>query len=517
LSFQKLHPLTSWAITGEGNTQHTPCYAAPEFLKNPTDEKTNSMDVYSFGMIGYEILTRQVVYEGAPFNLIVNLNIAKGQKPNLKCLQNVAELLEQNKNDLEIFSELNKIVQSCWQTTPDDRPEISEVQKRLDELAQTKLIYNKRTDGAVENIIEQRRLNSHLPLRIYPSTIKRLNILLNQSKKWFLLILAVVFTFPSFLLFSKQSYSNNNVSGSSFLVIDQTELFKYEIESRTVTYLGNVDTSYPNVIGDIWNECIVKVNEQAYIFRNFNHSILVSLNSSNLSWTKLDWDVKYTNRRYISSGSYLYAIGGLQRKNITTSNLDPKFLPTVAGDVDTAFLPTAAGDVYDTATKLWTELPDKNESRERHSLVVFQELICALGGDNDQRTCECFNPNTRKWSYLPEMDVFTGMHVGAVELNGELYVIGGEYIYYSGSGSPREYKVPIILVRKYNPFNNSWSDIASLNGGRSSITSMILNGKIYVVGGSHNPSIVEIYDPSKNTWEQDNLLNFSTFARYTVF
>ena len=49
------------AISGEENTQHTPYYTAPEFLNDPNKHKCQSMDVYSFGMIGYEVITRKAV------------------------------------------------------------------------------------------------------------------------------------------------------------------------------------------------------------------------------------------------------------------------------------------------------------------------------------------------------------------------------------------------------------------------------------------------------------------------
>jgi len=155
---------TSLAISGLGNTKHTPYYAAPELLKKSTKKRSKNMDVYSFTMIGYKILTRQVVYAGAAsFDLIIVSIISRDQKPDVDCLDDVAESLEQNKNNLEIFKKLEKIVKSCWQTDPDDRPEISDVKKRLDEFAQTKLIYDKITDRDVKNVIERKKLKSKLP------------------------------------------------------------------------------------------------------------------------------------------------------------------------------------------------------------------------------------------------------------------------------------------------------------------------------------------------------------------
>jgi len=494
---------TSLVITGEGNTQHTQFYTAPEFLKNPTNQKTKRMDVYSFGMIGYEILTRQVVYGGAPFDLVVDLIISKGQKPDIKCLHNVAESLQQNKNDLKIFRELEKLVKICWQTAPGDRPEISDVEKRLDELANSKLIYDKVTDGDIKKIIKKRELISELPLRIRRSNLKDKK----QAKNWLLFIpAAMVIGLIASLIFlpaTEKSFRNNNnknASSLSFLVLDKLNLFKYEVESRTVTFLGSYTEQ--GILAEAYNPInkIVKVNNQVYIFTNFflDPIGLITLGTSKLTRKNVTWNKRFFNRKYISSGNYLFFIGSLHFRAIINS---------IEGDLR----PTAAADMYNTVTQRWTKLPDMNEPRVDHTLVLFQGLICAISGDFHS-TAECFNLSTTKWTYLPKiiMSVYgIGKNPGAVELNGELYVIGGEV-----QTSTLIYNTWVV---KYNPVKNSWSQVASLSSPRSGITSGVSNGKIYIIGGLNIPHVIEIYDPSKDKWEQENLLNFSTSAQYTVF
>jgi len=498
---------TSLAITGEENTQHTPLYAAPEFLNSPTDRKSKKMDVYSFGMIGYEILTRQVVYEGAPIAVVLPLIKSTGQKPDIKCLHDVAGSLEQNRNNLEIFAELDKIVESCWQTIPDARPDAIDVKKRLDVLAHSKKIYDKITNSDVNKVIKKRKLkpqflssnrqnNSKAGSPSYPWL--KLWIAESLWLKWFLLLLAGVLVVCAAMLLAPDQ--TENVSGLNFLIVEKSELFKYEVENKKIKYLGScVDDSNHNRLV----EEIVKVNDQVYIFRLIDPIVLLSLGSSELISTTFRWKEKYLNRKYISVGSNLFAIGGIQRKEDSTSTLDNKFFPT------------AAADVYNTVTKTWTELPDMNEPRVGHTLVLFQGLICAIGGDK-QVTLECFNTITSKWSYLPTMIItlISRMKAGAVELNGELYVIGGDLKYTDGD---REGILPMRSVEKYSPVSFKWTKVASLNSPRSGVTAGVLNGKIYITGGSHNPSVVETYDPSKNIWEQDNVLDFSTFALYTVF
>ena len=57
-----------------GNTQHTPFYSGPEYLKEPSVKRYPSMDVYSYAMIGYEIVTRKQMFgeSGVPPKTIIS-------------------------------------------------------------------------------------------------------------------------------------------------------------------------------------------------------------------------------------------------------------------------------------------------------------------------------------------------------------------------------------------------------------------------------------------------------------
>ena len=53
------------------------------------------MDVYSFGMIGYEIITRQVVFKDAAVksDVLVTLIMSNGLKPGEKLIDEVEQSL----------------------------------------------------------------------------------------------------------------------------------------------------------------------------------------------------------------------------------------------------------------------------------------------------------------------------------------------------------------------------------------------------------------------------------------
>ena len=113
------------------------------------------MDVYSFGMIGYEVLTRTAVYSGAGVStgVVLNLIMFEGQKPDETIMNEVENSLRvKTSNESEIFRALNKIVKQSWETEPDDRPKIADVKNRLEDLVQSKMIYDKATDKAAKAV-----------------------------------------------------------------------------------------------------------------------------------------------------------------------------------------------------------------------------------------------------------------------------------------------------------------------------------------------------------------------------
>ena len=174
-------------------------------------------------MIGYEILTRQVVFEGAPVNLIVTLITESGQKSDIKLFTDVESCWEQP-TDLEIFTSRRTsqkdIVENCWQTRPDDRPQISNVKEHLNDLAPKKAIYYKRTHAAVDKMIRKRKLKAELLLN------KRLRETFATKVSRLILILAIMLTTPAFVgfVFRPNSDYKGNESIGSFLVLQWTSI-----------------------------------------------------------------------------------------------------------------------------------------------------------------------------------------------------------------------------------------------------------------------------------------------------
>ena len=105
---------TTLTIENTGNTQHNPYYTAPEYLNRQTKEKTCSMDVYSYGMIGYEIITRTAVFSKCPnINLVMYKIQREGLKPDAARFDKIGRSLEDNPKELSTFRKLQEIVYQC--------------------------------------------------------------------------------------------------------------------------------------------------------------------------------------------------------------------------------------------------------------------------------------------------------------------------------------------------------------------------------------------------------------------
>ena len=146
--------------------QYTALYSPPELLKDPLIKRTCEMDVYSFGMIGYEIITRQEIFQGSartPIQTILFLIESKGQKPNANFFDEAEKSLKYER-DLQVFCDLKKIVTDCWQTNAKDRPPIEKVKKELENFNVDEVFVTEHLKKPKRNIdIERISLNKYGP------------------------------------------------------------------------------------------------------------------------------------------------------------------------------------------------------------------------------------------------------------------------------------------------------------------------------------------------------------------
>ncbi|RHZ75724.1 hypothetical protein Glove_212g227 [Diversispora epigaea] len=89
-------------------------YMAPETLNR--GEYTQASDIYSFGMIMYELFTSYPPYYNMPHDEKLVILICDGHKPEIKC---------------EIPQSLKDLMEKCWNTNPSNRPTADELESQL--------------------------------------------------------------------------------------------------------------------------------------------------------------------------------------------------------------------------------------------------------------------------------------------------------------------------------------------------------------------------------------------------
>ena len=357
----KLTGATTLTITG-GNTQHTPYYTAPEYLVSSEKKRQRSMDVYSYGMIGYEIITRKPVYSGSAVSVatLLTLIAEKGQKPSKDYISKEAKTLTKNSSDWGIFHELKKVIYQCWQTAADDRPRISEVKQQIDKLAQDEKVYKKAINAKAKSLIIRRKLKTQLPEKKKSSKAK----LIAFS------ILAMILAFGIGMYRSQKSCS------CSFLALNHSSLIKYDLCTASIETLLQLPTAYQKL--NILSFNFVYVHDTVYVIPGNRSVIKANLVDSVVTWKKDGkWKSIFRRRKYIGFHDKIFAIGAVY---------DPGW-PTEGAGSTSAYS-------YCTQSQVWTTLPSMHEPRLSPGLVIFQGSICAVGGGKSMfSTVECFNPS----------------------------------------------------------------------------------------------------------------------------
>ena len=97
-----------------GRVVENPVWLAPEIMENR--EYAQPADIYSFGVILYEIAARQDFFGNQRFMAALEVDIIAGRRPELPS------------DTPAMFAE---VVQVAWATDPDDRPPIHDIVYRV--------------------------------------------------------------------------------------------------------------------------------------------------------------------------------------------------------------------------------------------------------------------------------------------------------------------------------------------------------------------------------------------------
>jgi N-acetylneuraminic acid mutarotase len=148
----------------------------------------------------------------------------------------------------------------------------------------------------------------------------------------------------------------------------------------------------------------------------------------------------------------------------------------------------------------WTSMTPMPTARGELGVAVANGKIYAIGGLSDDlpvNNNEEYNPVTNQWTEkMPMPTARSGVAIAVY--NNKIYVIGGTV----GNGYIGNNEV-------YDPATNTWETKASMPTPRSDLTASIVNDKIYLIGGKKYSStspyfgetnVNEVYDPANDSW-----------------
>ncbi|XP_035665251.1 receptor-interacting serine/threonine-protein kinase 2-like [Branchiostoma floridae] len=109
--------LSKWKMRSRVVTQTSPegstiTHAPPEYFLDINLVPTPMFDVYSFGVLLWEIITRAEPYGNAMNSALIRLAVTSGQRPDLTLIP----------TDREDVTSVSQLMQTCWSQTPEDRP-----------------------------------------------------------------------------------------------------------------------------------------------------------------------------------------------------------------------------------------------------------------------------------------------------------------------------------------------------------------------------------------------------------
>jgi len=159
----------------------------------------------------------------------------------------------------------------------------------------------------------------------------------------------------------------------------------------------------------------------------------------------------------------------------------------------------STAELYDPATGEWSATGDLHWPRGGHIAVRLADgRVLVAGGDNGYlmpvTQTEIYDPNTGQWRGAGDLRMGWGS-TATLLLDGKVLVMG------AGSNA--------VL---YNPTDGSWHETGSTNARRASHLAILLpSGQVLVVGGFRAGISTELYDPGTGTWKITGNLNI---ARY---
>jgi N-acetylneuraminic acid mutarotase len=175
----------------------------------------------------------------------------------------------------------------------------------------------------------------------------------------------------------------------------------------------------------------------------------------------------------------------------------------IGGYVPSGYIRTDIVEKFDTTTDTWTDVASMPSGLMDVAACVLGTHIYVFGHIGHYWNClralaYRYDTEADEWMDLEPMK---RIHYSVSVCDSALFVLGGV----NGNASlDIDFDIDARYVFRFDPSLNLWTRVASMETGRKRLTSFVLGGHIYAVGGldSNNRSLntVERYDASANRW-----------------
>ena len=172
----------------------------------------------------------------------------------------------------------------------------------------------------------------------------------------------------------------------------------------------------------------------------------------------------------------------------------------------------AVNEEYNPVTDTWTTKTSMPTARSGFAVAIYQNKIYCIGGTTGDSAnlvsgftgvTEVYDPATDTWANKKPMPT-PRADLCANVVNGIIYCMGGKKYW----GVDAEYQ-ELNVTEVYNPVINAWTTRSPMPIPVLGAASAVLDGKIYVIGGSRHfqqgweLAIVgsnQVYDPEDDSW-----------------
>lgn len=169
-------------------------------------------------------------------------------------------------------------------------------------------------------------------------------------------------------------------------------------------------------------------------------------------------------------------------------------------------------EVYDTRTDTWVKKRDMPTLRRSFGTAVVDGKIYIIGGSVHNKQLgkqvstglvEVYDPLTGRWEPRADMPTARG-YIQPVVVDGKIYVIGGYILLEQGLGLAVDRFSR--RIEEYNPKTNSWRRLPDIPIFKYDFSTVVVDDEIYTIGGydmdNHHAylDLVEVYNPIVNRW-----------------